>query len=270
MYGQTQFPLQIRRRAGQGHHHRNRQHENRHRQRERHGRQRRPQPVALEVLHQDVRERHAASPAARGPAAGAGEAAPVLYRVEFVAVEHALVEVQHAVAIRRSARVVRHHDDRLAEVRIEETQQVQDFLRRLRIQITRRLIGQDRVRVGYDRPRNRDPAAPAHLKAGWAGDRRGRLRPTMSSAVFTRPPAFLAGHVEEQQRQLDVLGRGEHRYQVVHLKDEADVPTTPGGQRPLAQVLKSGLANADPSRTSASPGRRSGAASWTCRSRSDP
>ena len=42
--------------------------------------------------------------------------------------------------------------------------------------------------------------------------------------------AFGFREIREQQRQLDVLKRGEHRDEVVHLEDEADVAGPPLGQ----------------------------------------
>ena len=48
------------------------------------------------------------------------------------------------------ARVVRHHDDRLAVVAVERLQQVENLVARLAIEIARGLVAQQQRRVGDD------------------------------------------------------------------------------------------------------------------------
>ena len=48
-------------------------------------------------------------------------------------------------------------------------------------------------------------------------------RLTTASAVSTRFRPFLAAQFCQQQRQLDVLRRGQHRHEIVELEDEADI-----------------------------------------------
>ena len=48
-------------------------------------------------------------------------------------------------------------------------------------------------------------------------------------------PPLLLRKVAQQQRQLDVLNRIQHRNQVVELEDESDVPAAPLGQLAFRQ-----------------------------------
>ena len=54
-------------------------------------------------------------------------------------------------------RIVRHHDDRRAEFRIQTLQHRQNIRRRLAIQIARGLIGHDQHRISNDGARDRHP-----------------------------------------------------------------------------------------------------------------
>ena len=74
----------------------------------------------------------------------------------------------------------------------------------------------------------------------------------------------------QQQRQLDVLERGQHRHQVVELEDEADVRGAPVGELAFAQRGDVDAADLDAARSSACRCRRSGSAACSCPSRSAP
>ena len=67
----------------------------------------------------------------------------------------------------------------------------------------------------------------------------------MPSAVITCSRRCFFDRLREQQRQLDVLERGEHRNQVVELEDEADVPRAPRRERALGQPADVGVADAN-------------------------
>ena len=56
------------------------------------------------------------------------------------------------------------------------------------------------------------------------------VRPTISSAASACSLRSRRGKAGEQERQLHVLERRQHRHQVVELKDEADVPRPPVGE----------------------------------------
>jgi hypothetical protein len=70
--------------------------------------------------------------------------------------EHALLELHDAVRLRRSLRIVCHHDDRLADFAIQTIEESQYLLRGGAIEIAGRLVGDDDRRVGDERTRNRD------------------------------------------------------------------------------------------------------------------
>ena len=57
----------------------------------------------------------------------------------------------------RSARIVRHHDDGLAVLAVEKLQQPKDRLRRIPVEVARRLVADEQPRVRNDRARDRDP-----------------------------------------------------------------------------------------------------------------
>ena len=56
---------------------------------------------------------------------------------------HALLEMPLDVCAVRRAWIVGHHDDRLAEIDVERLDQVENLFRASRIQISRRLIGDE-------------------------------------------------------------------------------------------------------------------------------
>src|SRR5512139_1487269 len=71
-------------------------------------------------------------------------------------IHRALLEVAHAGGALRGARVVRDHDDRLAEVAHQAAHEVEDLRRRGAVEVARGLVGHDQRRVGHDRPRDGD------------------------------------------------------------------------------------------------------------------
>src|SRR6266566_2945439 len=147
----------------------------------------------------------------------------------------ALVEVPHQVRPLRGVRVVRHHQDRLLELPIQTLEQRQDLLRRLAVQVARRLVGHEDGGVGRDRAGDGDalflaprelPRVVVHAVA--QADQRERRLDVLA-------PLGL-GKRREQERQLDVLEGREHRDQVVELEHEPDVRGAPAGELRLAQL----------------------------------
>ena len=93
----------------------------------------------------------------------------------------------------------------------------------LRVEVAGRLVGDEDGRVGDDGARDGDalllaagelPRVVVHAVVE-ADDVAAPSRRARAARFFES--------LREQQRQLDVLERGEHRDQVVHLEDEADV-----------------------------------------------
>src|SRR6188508_106295 len=153
-----------------------------------------------------------------------------------LACELPLREMQRVRGARGGVRIVRNHDDGLAMPLVQRLQQVQDLVARLPVEITRRLVAEQQRRVRHDRARDADalllaagelarPVLRAILQADEAQGRLDALAP-----LAAREP-------RQQQRQLDVaLGR-EHRQQVVHLEDEADVVRAPACERAVAHRI---------------------------------
>ncbi len=148
--------------------------------------------------------------------------------------EHALLEVVARVGLLRRARVVRDHHDRLLEVPVERLQEVEDLEGALRVEVAGGLVGDQHLGVGHDGPRDRHPLLLAA----------GELPRVVGSAVGEahdlergqRPlPPLGLREMGEQERQLHVLGGGEHRDEVVELEDEAHVVAAEAGELGLAE-----------------------------------
>ena len=141
--------------------------------------------------------------------------------------QHALFQMHDAACFFRGFRIVRHHQDRLAELAIEPIEQRQYFLAGRAVEIAGRLVGDDQRRIGDQRTRDRHALLlSAGELVGIDGRRDRRDRPA-TSAMSTRSRRSRRDRFDEQQRQLDVLERGQHRHQVVELEDEADVRRAP-------------------------------------------
>ena len=129
------------------------------------------------------------------------------------------------------APVVRHHDDRLAELDVQPVHQAEDVLGRLAVEVARRLVGDDQRRVGDDRARDRDALLLAARKLGGIVLHPvGEAPPARAPLRRARAGAPAPGRRVSSQRQLDVLERGQHRHQVVELENEADALGAPVGK----------------------------------------
>src|SRR5262245_10766271 len=69
----------------------------------------------------------------------------------------ALFEVNEPLGALGGMRIVRHHDDRLLELGVETLQQREDFLGRLAVEITGRLVGEQDRRVADQRACDGNP-----------------------------------------------------------------------------------------------------------------
>ncbi len=123
--------------------------------------------------------------------------------------------------------IVRHHDDRLAVVAVQRLEQVENLVAGLAIEIARRLVAKQQRRIGDDRAGDADALLLA-----------ARELPRIVVGPLAEPddrqrglhalPAVCGSQLRQQQRELDVARRRQHRQQVVHLEDEPDVPRAPG------------------------------------------
>ena len=118
--------------------------------------------------------------------------------------QHALVEVQLRARALGGARVVGHHQDRLAAIRDEQRQQVQDLVGALAVEVARRLVAQQEGRVGHDRARDRDalllPARELAREVVHA-----ILEPHDAERGLDALAPLGLRERREEQRQLDVL-----------------------------------------------------------------
>ena len=57
---------------------------------------------------------------------------------------------------------------------------------------------------------------------------------------------LLAAEPRQQQRQFDILRRGQHRHQIVELKDEADMGCAPARKFALGQAIEAFTGDLDP------------------------
>ncbi len=131
----------------------------------------------------------------------------------FIAVEHvgrgrpaqilddeAVGEEEDAVGHGGCARLVRDHQGRLAVAVDRVAQQGQDLLARVRVEVARRLVGEQHRRPVDERPRDRDALLLPAGELGRAGGARRSSRPTLPTtssthALSTFPPARSSGSV---------------------------------------------------------------------------
>ncbi len=93
-----------------------------------------------------------------------------------------------SVRVARSgrARVMRHHDDRLAMLSIKRLQQIEDLVTGLAIEVARGLVAEQQRRVGHDRTRDADALVPGRPTVAADSVSIGRPVPTTLSATFAR------------------------------------------------------------------------------------
>ncbi|KAG1081628.1 hypothetical protein G6F40_015417 [Rhizopus arrhizus] len=136
------------------------------------------------------------------------------------------------------------HDDGLAVLAVELLQQAQDLFGGLAVEVAGGFVADQEGGVGDDRAGNRHAlllAAGQFIRAvaaavGQADQGQRDLRIAL---------ALRGVEVGQQQRQLDVLLRGQHRHQVVELEHEADVVAAPGRQLAAAHLVDALAFDAD-------------------------
>ncbi len=149
--------------------------------------------------------------------------------------QRALLEVQRPLGALGGARIVRDHDDGLAVLAVERLEQVEDLVAGLAIEIARRLVAQQQRRIGDDGARDADALLLAARQlprivfgAVREADDLQRDRDALAALGLRQ--------LRQEQRQLDVALGGQHRQQVVELKDEADVLRAPARQPAAARA----------------------------------
>ena len=140
--------------------------------------------------------------------------------------ERPLVQMQGVAGVFGGLRVMGDHHDGLAVLAVERLQQAQDLLGRLPVQVAGGLVADQQGRVGDD------GAGDGHALLLAAGQFvRAVLRAVAQAdqlqCDFGIALALRAGQAGQQQRQLDVALRGQHRHQVVELEHVADVLAAP-------------------------------------------
>ena len=141
--------------------------------------------------------------------------------VAHVADDLPVLQANHARGVLGQLVLVRHEDDRVAAA-VQIVHQGEDLLARLRVQVSRRLVGEQDRRLVHERTRDRDALALAarHL-----------VRPVMhAGAQAHRVERFFgprfplpARQARIDERQLDVLDGVRAREEVERLEDEADL-----------------------------------------------
>src|SRR5262245_31252653 len=154
-----------------------------------------------------------------------------------VSQQNPLVEVPDFGREARRVRVVRDHDDGFVVIAVEFFEQRQRLLRRSRVQVAGRLVGQNKIGVGDDSAGDGDALL---LTAG-------ELARQMAQAV-TQPDqvqrrrrvlhTLALLQIGQLQRQFDVLESGHHRDQVEGLKDESDMLISPMRHLAVAQAAQ--------------------------------
>src|SRR5262245_48836662 len=143
--------------------------------------------------------------------------------------EHALLQMEDDARAVRGERVVGDHQCGLSVIPHEAVEQIQDLVGTLAVEVAGGLVAEKKGRIGHDRARDPDalllPARELARIVTHAVAQGDDLQSRLDVA-----PALRLRQVGEQERELHVLERGEHRNQVVHLEDEADVARAPRGQ----------------------------------------
>ena len=123
-------------------------------------------------------------------------------------------------------RIVRHHDDGLAELAVEAGEHGEDIFGRGGVEVAGRLVGQDQVGISHDGARDSDALFLTT----------GKLLGQVAQAI-AQADQFQSGfgvlhtlflvELGQLQRQLDIFERGQNRDQVERLKNEANVVVAP-------------------------------------------
>ena len=154
----------------------------------------------------------------------------------FVPDQRALVQVQPAAGVLGGLRVVRHHDHRLAVLPVEHLQQGQDLVRSRAIQVARGLVADEQHGIRHDGPGDGHALflAAGQLSRLVAG---AIVEPHQGQRDGRVPAPLGRRQVRQQERQLHVPLRRQHRQEVIELEHEAHVGGPPPGQRAAGKLV---------------------------------
>src|SRR3954470_15266490 len=154
----------------------------------------------------------------------------------------AVGQQHHAVGVGRGPRVVGDHDDGLPGLPDAGAQQAQHLSAGRGVQVAGRLVGEDDVGAGEERPGDGDALLlPAGELVRAVPQPVAEAQPA-DDGVHPVPVGPLPGQLHRQQ---DVVLRVEHRQQVEGLEDEADPLAAQRGQLLVAQGGQLGVAQPD-------------------------
>src|SRR5439155_1434644 len=136
----------------------------------------------------------------------------------------------------RGERVVGHQDHGQMPLLVEAPQQVEDRLPRLRVEVARRLVGQEEPRLGHEGARDGDALLLAARELGGPAARRRRRERHLGERLLGAPARLPPGDAQELQRPGHVLLRREGGEQVEALEGEADLAQSEGAAGVVPQV----------------------------------
>src|SRR3954454_6375890 len=140
-------------------------------------------------------------------------------RLSAVVDDLAVGEHEQAVGVGGGRRVVRDHDDGLAELVDGAAQEVEHLTGGLRVEVAGRLVGEDDGGLARERAGHRDALLLAARELGRPVGEAVAQADGVDELVEPLRVRPLAG---DRQRQHDVLARVEDRQEVERLEDEAD------------------------------------------------
>ncbi len=153
--------------------------------------------------------------------------------VDVIRDDRAVAELQHAVRDRRERLVVRHEHHRGALFAVDLAQGCEHELARPEVEVARRLVAEDELRVLGERSGDRDALLLA------AGELRGEVELRSASPTFARRSRDRGGRLAVARGEVDgeahVLPGSQSRDQVEELEDEADL--LPAEQRELLRLM---------------------------------
>ncbi|MBA2297469.1 MAG: ATP-binding cassette domain-containing protein [Actinobacteria bacterium] len=156
----------------------------------------------------------------------------VRLRARQVADDLAVGEEEDPVCDRGRAGLVRDHDRRLAVLVDGVAHQREDLAAGGRVEVARRLVGEEHRRTRDERARDGDALLLAARELGWA------MAPAIGEPGRVEQllePLALDPGTGDREREGDVLLGGEHRQEVEELEDETDVPPAKPGQLVVLQ-----------------------------------
>src|SRR5690606_39351390 len=113
-----------------------------------------PQRMLEEVLEDESKGHGSSSADIRGRRSARGIRSTerlARRRPVFARHEPSLVEPDDSLGVASGDLVVRHHDDRLPQISVEPAQELENLIRGCAIEVSRRLVGEDELRVGDER-----------------------------------------------------------------------------------------------------------------------